>query len=401
MTYTKQTWADAPATTSPITADRLNYIEEGVQTAQETADAKYAKPGSGIPSTDLAAAAQTSLGKADTALQALTKSDLGLGNVDNTSDANKPISTAQATALAKKVETVTYSGSLTTARPTADAVYWVNYPSTPTNAQSQDVIMGETGGTDDPDLTAIAGLTPANDDFIQRKASAWTNRTPAQVKTDLGLSGTNTGDQTAVTGNAGTATTLATARNIDGQSFNGSANITVIAPGTHAAPSKTTPVDADEFPLVDSAASNTLARLPWSGLKAALKTYFDSLATNLLNKTLTNPTITNYTESVVASGTVTTTKTLDLTNGTVQTATLTASTGCTFTMPSAVAGKSFVLYLKQPSSTGNGTATFTGVKWPPAAGAPTITATAGRMDVLSFFSDGTNWYGSYVQGYTY
>ena len=30
----------------------------------------------------------------------------------------------------------------------------------------------------------------------------------------------------------------------------------------------------------------------------------------------------------------------------------------------------------------------------------TITATAGKMDILSFFSDGTNWYGSYSQGYT-
>lgn len=46
------------------------------------------------------------------------------------------------------------------------------------------------------DLAAIAGLSPSNDDFIQRKAGAWTNRTIAQVKTDLGLSGTNTGDQT-------------------------------------------------------------------------------------------------------------------------------------------------------------------------------------------------------------
>lgn len=37
----------------------------------------------------------------------------------------------------------------------------------------------------DSDLTAIAGLTPTNDDIIQRKAGAWTNRTVAQYKTDL------------------------------------------------------------------------------------------------------------------------------------------------------------------------------------------------------------------------
>lgn len=115
--------------------------------------------------------------------------------------------------------------------------------------------------------------------------------------------------------------------------------------------------------------------------------------------TVNNPTITNYVESVVSIGTVTTTNTLSLTNGTVQTATLTASTACTFTMPTATAGKSFILLLKQAATTGNGTATFTSVKWG-TAGAPTITATAGKMDILTFVSDGTNWYGSIAQGYT-
>ena len=119
----------------------------------------------------------------------------------------------------------------------------------------------------------------------------------------------------------------------------------------------------------------------------------------LTNKTLTNPSVNNYTEGVVAIGTVTTSHTLVLTAGTVQTATLTASTACTFTMPTATAGKSFVLLLKQAAATGNGTATFTGVKWS-SVGAPTITATAGKMDILTFVADGTNWYGSYIQGYT-
>jgi molybdopterin-binding protein len=119
----------------------------------------------------------------------------------------------------------------------------------------------------------------------------------------------------------------------------------------------------------------------------------------LSSPTLTNPTVSAYTETVVALGTVTSSATIAISSGTVITATLTASTACTFTMPTATAGKSFVLLLKQAASTGNGTATFTGVKWP-TAGAPTITATAGRMDILTFIADGTNWYGTYVQGYT-
>lgn len=48
------------------------------------------------------------------------------------------------------------------------------------------------------------------------------------------ISGTNTGDQTNITGNAGTATALQTARNINGVSFNGTANITITAtPDAH------------------------------------------------------------------------------------------------------------------------------------------------------------------------
>lgn len=37
----------------------------------------------------------------------------------------------------------------------------------------------------DTDLTAIAALTPTDDDVLQRKAGAWTNRTMAHVKADL------------------------------------------------------------------------------------------------------------------------------------------------------------------------------------------------------------------------
>jgi archaellum component FlaF (FlaF/FlaG flagellin family) len=107
----------------------------------------------------------------------------------------------------------------------------------------------------------------------------------------------------------------------------------------------------------------------------------------------------DYIEGVVAIGTVTSSSTISLANGTIQNATLTASTACTFTMPTAIAGKSFTLMLKQAAATGNGTATFTGVEWGN-AGAPTVTATAGKMDILTFMSDGSKWYGAYNQGYT-
>lgn len=56
---------------------------------------------------------------------------------------------------------------------------------------------------------------------------AWADITIGVPAAVTALSGTNTGDQTSVSGNAGSATVLATARNINGVSFNGSADVTI------------------------------------------------------------------------------------------------------------------------------------------------------------------------------
>jgi len=113
-------------------------------------------------------------------------------------------------------------------------------------------------------------------------------------------------------------------------------------------------------------------------------------------KTLTNPTVTNYVETPYSANS-STAITLDLANGTVQIITLTGN--ATITMPTATSGKSFIMLLKQ-DATGSRTVTWSTVKW--AGGtAPTITSTASRQDILSFFADGTNWYGVVVaQNYT-
>ena len=116
----------------------------------------------------------------------------------------------------------------------------------------------------------------------------------------------------------------------------------------------------------------------------------------LTNKTLTNPTVTNYVETPYSANS-STAITLALTNGTVQIITLTGN--ATITMPTATSGKSFIMYLKQ-DATGSRTVTWSTVKW--AGGtAPTITSTASRQDILSFFADGSSWFGVVVgQNYT-
>ena len=96
--------AKGSALTHPEMDGNLTYVEGLAEAAQATADAAYVKPGPGVPSSDMTAEVQSSLAKADSAVQpaGLTKSAVGLSAVDNTADADKPVSTATATALGLK-----------------------------------------------------------------------------------------------------------------------------------------------------------------------------------------------------------------------------------------------------------------------------------------------------------
>lgn len=104
-------------------------------------------------------------------------------------------------------------------------------------------------------------------------------------------------------------------------------------------------------------------------------------------------------EQVTAIANAGSTETIpDVTTATAHRYTLDAN--CTFTFPTAAAGKSFFLELRQ-DATGSRTVTWPGtVKWP-AATAPTLTTTASKSDVFSFIClDGTNWLGA-VAGQNY
>lgn len=129
--------------------------------------------------------------------------------------------------------------------------------------------------------TATADASPViADDYIwfyDVSANELNRVKLSDVKVAMGLTGTNSGDETTTTA---------------GALING-------------ATAKTTPVDADYVGLMDSAASNILKKLSWANIKATLKTYFDSLTTTLTNKTLTSPVLTTPTLGTPSSGTLT------------------------------------------------------------------------------------------------
>ena len=126
----------------------------------------------------------------------------------------------------------------------------------------------------------------------------------------------------------------------------------------------------------------------------------------ILNDYLTTEHTTNG-EHGLASGLVTDVVNTVATSGASQTipapttagiSNITLTASCTLTFPTAVAGQSFTLVLRQGGS-GSYTITWPSsiVKWN-AGTAPTLSTTVAAVDILSFFCvDGTNWFG-FVSG---
>jgi|GEM_PF-6972054 len=171
----------------------------------------------------------------------VSKADVGLGNADNTSDANKPVSTAQKTALDLKVDK---AGSVTSVAGRTGAVV----------VAKADVGLGNADNTSDANKPVSAAQQAALDLKVDKAGSVTSvaGRTGAVVvaKADVGLGNVdNTSDaskpvstaqQTALDGKldktatAAAATKLATARTIalsgdasGSASFDGSANATI------------------------------------------------------------------------------------------------------------------------------------------------------------------------------
>ena len=183
------------------------------------------------------------------------KKSLAVDQINNTSDASKPISTATQAALTTKANASDVTTSLAAKANTADV--------TTSLATKVDKVSGKELSTNDyttaekTKLAAITGTNTGDQELsgfatttqLATKANASDVTTSLATKVDkvtgkelstndyttaektklAAITGTNTGDQVNITGNAGTATKLQSSVTINGIAFDGSANITVPA----------------------------------------------------------------------------------------------------------------------------------------------------------------------------
>ena len=188
----------------------------------------------------------------------------------------------------------------------------------------------------------------------------------------------------ATTAAAAKVTTLNIQSGLTLATLAGSSGQVLTSAGTGAVPTWTTPAGMT-YPsagIANSTGSAWGTSYTTSGTGTVV-----ALATT---PSITNPTVTNYVETLYAPS-AGSSFTVDLANGTVQKLSLNANG--TITLPSSVAGKSFVIIV---TYSGAYTVTWAGgstIKWPGGT-VPTASSSNGKFDIFTFFQDGTNTYGN-------
>lgn len=301
----------------------------------------------------------------------LTSADVGLTNVDNTSDASKPVSTATATALNSKAPLTGVGASGTWPIDITGAaanVPWSGVTGKPAviaeGATAADARTAIGAGTSDLALGVTGATALAGDTAFQPPLVSGTN-----IKTVNGNSLLGSGDLAVTAG-------ISDAPN-DGKTYG----------RKNAAWAEAAPLASPTFtgtPAAPTAAVGTnTTQLATTAYVVAERT----AATTLTNKILTIPVLTGAREVRVAMPA----NAIDLSAGNVFTKTISGATTL------AVSGFLFTghvaSFLLELTNAGSAAITwFSGVKW---AGGTAPTLTAAGVDVLGFYSHdgGTTWRG--------
>ena len=258
-----------------LSTTELNYVDGVTSAIQTQIDTKAP-----IASPTFTGTVTIPTGASITAPTGLVKGDVGLGNADNTSDANKPVSTATQTALDLKapLASPTFTGTVTLPSGTVTSTMIADDTIVNADINASAAIVDTKLATISTALKVSNSATTATD----------ANTASAIVARDGSGNFTAGTITAALTGNASTATTLATARNIAGQSFNGSANISI-------APTDLTGVTstAAELNILDGATLSTAELNFVDGVTSAIQTQIDAkapLASPTFTGTVTIPT---------------------------------------------------------------------------------------------------------------
>lgn len=216
----------------------------------------------------------------------------------------------------------------------------------------------------DADLTTIAGLTPSNDDFLQFKSSAWSNRTLAQVRTDLALvaASITNGVTTSAPDQNQVFDALALKADLASPTFTGTVTIPANAYGSGWNGSNKPATEDGVYDKIESLAGIDYSRSAVTNSAGTVTMNWNSLA--LKNFDLTTTETGNITLSF--------TNTSNLVQGRL---TLRVTGTITVTMPSGVVMDIFEVDIG---------------RWNDSTNVLTLTGITASPFILDFYSDGTN-----------